>query len=164
YRWERDAAERLRQHDLDVLRRADRFPAFGHVQPDRQEPREPASREVGQGGRATVRERGRRSRRWGGVNVPMPVPFFMISQPIAQTVRTSNRRILRDASASAVPTHEGRFAHLARAAATLSGKPVAFFTATGVVLLWAILGPVFHYSDTWQLVINTGTTIVTFLM
>jgi low affinity Fe/Cu permease len=36
--------------------------------------------------------------------------------------------------------------------------------ATGVVIIWAITGPLFHYSDTWQLVINTGTTIVTFLM
>jgi low affinity Fe/Cu permease len=44
------------------------------------------------------------------------------------------------------------------------GKPAAFLTALGVVLVWAITGPLFHYSDTWQLVINTGTTIVTFLM
>ena len=36
--------------------------------------------------------------------------------------------------------------------------------AAGVVIVWAITGPIFHYSDTWQLVINTGTTIVTFLM
>lgn len=43
-------------------------------------------------------------------------------------------------------------------------KPAAFLTALGVVLVWAITGPLFHYSDTWQLVINTGTTIVTFLM
>jgi len=40
----------------------------------------------------------------------------------------------------------------------------AFLIALGVVLVWALLGPVFHFSDTWQLVINTGTTIVTFLM
>jgi low affinity Fe/Cu permease len=44
------------------------------------------------------------------------------------------------------------------------GTPAAFAIACGVVLLWAIAGPLFGYSDTWQLVINTGTTIVTFLM
>jgi len=45
-----------------------------------------------------------------------------------------------------------------------AGRPLAFMTALGVVLVWAATGPVFHYSDTWQLVINTGTTIITFLM
>jgi low affinity Fe/Cu permease len=56
------------------------------------------------------------------------------------------------------------FARMANATATWSGKPAAFLTAVAVVLLWGISGPLFHYSDTWQLVINTGTTIVTFLM
>ncbi|HTN10868.1 MAG TPA: low affinity iron permease family protein [Acetobacteraceae bacterium] len=45
-----------------------------------------------------------------------------------------------------------------------SGHPIAFVLACSVVVLWVVSGPVFHYSDTWQLVINTGTTIVTFLM
>ena len=45
-----------------------------------------------------------------------------------------------------------------------TGSTAAFGTALGVVAVWALLGPVFHFSDTWQLVINTGTTIVTFLM
>lgn len=44
------------------------------------------------------------------------------------------------------------------------GHPVAFIMACVVILTWAITGPIFHFSDTWQLVINTGTTIVTFLM
>jgi low affinity Fe/Cu permease len=48
--------------------------------------------------------------------------------------------------------------------ANWSGTSPAFVIAVLVVLVWAVLGPVFHYSDTWQLVINTGTTIVTFLM
>jgi low affinity Fe/Cu permease len=56
------------------------------------------------------------------------------------------------------------FARMASATATWSGKPVAFLTAVAVVVVWGISGPIFHYSDTWQLVINTGTTIVTFLM
>jgi low affinity Fe/Cu permease len=45
-----------------------------------------------------------------------------------------------------------------------SGRPGTFILAVVVVLGWAITGPIFHYSDTWQLVINTGTTIITFLM
>ncbi|SKA18874.1 Low affinity Fe/Cu permease [Chitinophaga eiseniae] len=45
-----------------------------------------------------------------------------------------------------------------------TGSPRAFFLALGVIVLWGVSGPLFHYSDTWQLVINTGTTIITFLM
>ncbi|HMU46511.1 MAG TPA: low affinity iron permease family protein [Chitinophagaceae bacterium] len=45
-----------------------------------------------------------------------------------------------------------------------TGKPLAFILALFIIICWAILGPLFHYSDTWQLVINTGTTIITFLM
>ena len=45
-----------------------------------------------------------------------------------------------------------------------TGSPGAFILAFGLIILWAALGPVFDYSDTWQLVINTGTTIITFLM
>ena len=45
-----------------------------------------------------------------------------------------------------------------------TGRPIAFISSFVVVLMWAILGPVFHFSDTWQLTINTGTTIITFLM
>jgi len=46
----------------------------------------------------------------------------------------------------------------------VTGKPIAFLLAMLVIIAWAITGPLFHYSDTWQLVINTGTTIITFLM
>jgi len=45
-----------------------------------------------------------------------------------------------------------------------AGKPLAFIMAVLVILVWIITGPLFHYSDTWQLVINTGTTVITFLM
>src|SRR5437763_17205599 len=45
-----------------------------------------------------------------------------------------------------------------------AGHPVTFGTAVAVILVWGATGPLFHYSDTWQLVINTGTTVVTFLM
>src|SRR5690349_753799 len=57
-----------------------------------------------------------------------------------------------------------RFATLARQLATQLGRPGAFGIACLVVLLWGASGPLFGYSDTWQLVINTSTTIVTFLM
>jgi low affinity Fe/Cu permease len=56
------------------------------------------------------------------------------------------------------------FSHVAGSTATAMGTPWAFLIAAGVVLGWALSGPLFHFSDTWQLVINTGTTIVTFLM
>ena len=48
--------------------------------------------------------------------------------------------------------------------ANASGKPATFVIALLVIIVWAVTGPIFGYSDTWQLVINTGTTIVTFLM
>jgi len=56
------------------------------------------------------------------------------------------------------------FVRFAASTATWAGTSPAFVIAFLVVLVWAVLGPVFNYSDTWQLVINTGTTIVTFLM
>ena len=56
------------------------------------------------------------------------------------------------------------FARFAKATARQSGHPVTFVLAVLVILVWAVTGPVFHFSDTWQLVINTGTTIVTFVM
>ena len=56
------------------------------------------------------------------------------------------------------------FTRLANWTAHVTGKPTAFTLAFGVVLVWAATGPLFGFSDTWQLVINTGTTIVTFLM
>jgi low affinity Fe/Cu permease len=64
-----------------------------------------------------------------------------------------------------IPRHRAtRFQKFARAAARASGRPRTFVLAALIVLAWAISGPLFHFSDTWQLVINTGTTIVTFLM
>ena len=56
------------------------------------------------------------------------------------------------------------FDRLAKTAARWTGRPVAFMVACGIVLAWLVTGPIFHYSDTWQLVINTGTTVITFLM
>lgn len=56
------------------------------------------------------------------------------------------------------------FNRFSKTIADLSGRPVSFVLALMVVLAWAVTGPIFGYSETWQLVINTGTTIVTFLM
>jgi len=56
------------------------------------------------------------------------------------------------------------FARVAAATARLSGSLGAFVAALGVIITWAASGPAFHFNDTWQLVVNTGTTIVTFLM
>jgi low affinity Fe/Cu permease len=56
------------------------------------------------------------------------------------------------------------FTRFAKSTARATGRPAAFIVALGVILVWVITGPVFGFSDTWQLVINTGTTIVTFLM
>jgi low affinity Fe/Cu permease len=57
-----------------------------------------------------------------------------------------------------------RFSRFAKWAARQTGRPQSFAVATGLVLLWVVTGPLFGFSDTWQLVINTATTIVTFLM
>lgn len=56
------------------------------------------------------------------------------------------------------------FARFATKISEWAGKPIVFILALILVLVWAALGPVFSYSETWQLVINTGTTIITFLM
>ena len=56
------------------------------------------------------------------------------------------------------------FRRIAHATANAIGTPIAFMLALAVIIVWAALGPLFGYSDTWQLVINTGTTIVTFLV
>jgi low affinity Fe/Cu permease len=54
--------------------------------------------------------------------------------------------------------------HMSERVTERTGTTGAFAAAVGIILLWAATGPIFHYSDTWQLVINTGTTIITFLM
>ena len=56
------------------------------------------------------------------------------------------------------------FTRFAKATSRLAGKPAAFIIAVALIVAWLITGPVFGFTDTWQLVINTGTTIITFLM
>jgi low affinity Fe/Cu permease len=59
---------------------------------------------------------------------------------------------------------KSRFTRFAKSTAYVTGRPATFFIALLVVAVWGVTGPFFRFSDTWQLVINTGTTIVTFLM
>ena len=56
------------------------------------------------------------------------------------------------------------FNRLSKATSRIAGRPLAFALSLGVILTWVVTGPAFGFSDSWQLVINTGTTIVTFLM
>ena len=57
-----------------------------------------------------------------------------------------------------------RFERFAHAISRFAGSTSAFLIALGLIVLWLVLGPVFHYSSTWQLAVNTGTTVITFLM
>ena len=61
-------------------------------------------------------------------------------------------------------TKQHFFERIAQKATYFSGTTIAFIIAVSVILTWILTGPIFHFSDTWQLVINTGTTIITFLM
>ena len=55
------------------------------------------------------------------------------------------------------------FARIASVSSQWLGKPISFIVSTLLILVWALCGPFFHYSDTWQLIVNTGTTVLTFL-
>lgn len=59
---------------------------------------------------------------------------------------------------------KGFFNKFSNAVTKATGKPVTFIIAISIIIIWAFSGPIFNYSDTWQLIINTGTTIITFLM
>src|SRR5436305_12617898 len=83
----------------------------------------------------------------------------------ARDAKTASKPRAADIPAAADKKHWSEmFSNMACAAAHWMGKPVAFLIALLAVIVWAATGPIFHYSDTWQLVINTSTTIVTFLM
>jgi len=73
--------------------------------------------------------------------------------------------MVRNGSSENTARAAGRvFGEVAAFVAKATGQPAAFAIAAAAVIVWSATGPVFHFSDTWQLVINTGTTIVTFLM
>ena len=60
--------------------------------------------------------------------------------------------------------HDSLFTRFAKWTSHAAGHPATFASAVIIILVWAVTGPIFEFSDTWQLVINTGTTIITFLM
>jgi|SRR5579872_911981 len=66
-------------------------------------------------------------------------------------------------SSNSKPIHD-RFRHFAHSVAAWMGSPWSFFIAVLIIVAWGVSGPLFGFSDTWQLVINTSTTIITFLM
>jgi len=83
---------------------------------------------------------------------------------IRRTAAESTGSAKRGGRPSAAPRAPSRFSHLARTAANLAGHPLAFTLAAAAIVVWAIAGPLCGYSEGWQLVINTSTTIATFLM
>ena len=60
--------------------------------------------------------------------------------------------------------HRSLFTRFAKYTSRIAGRPVSFLLAVTIIVVWSVTGPYFQYSNTWQLVINTGTTIITFLM
>jgi low affinity Fe/Cu permease len=79
-------------------------------------------------------------------------------------VNSPNRKTTGHTSGNGAHPLTAKFSAFAQKTASWSGHPIAFLLAVAVVAVWVVTGPIFNYSDTWQLVINTGTTIVTFLM
>jgi low affinity Fe/Cu permease len=78
--------------------------------------------------------------------------------------KSINQEIGESKSANKKPGFKAWFERAAASITKVTGSSTAFLMAVAVILIWAVTGPIFHYSDTWQLVINTGTTIITFLM
>jgi low affinity Fe/Cu permease len=74
------------------------------------------------------------------------------------------KKVHRHKSQSTPRRKTGGFRQFARMSARWTGRPIAFVLAAAFIVIWLVTGPIFHFSDTWQLVINTATTIVTFLM
>jgi low affinity Fe/Cu permease len=86
------------------------------------------------------------------------------SKRSSRATRAHKAHLARAREVNAHVTSRSPFLKFARAISGAVGKPWAFISAVIVVLGWAVSGPIFGYSDTWQLVINTSTTIITFLM
>lgn len=63
-----------------------------------------------------------------------------------------------------IPRHRPKFSGIAKVVAHITGQPATFLLAVVVIVVWLATGPIFEFSDTWQLVINTGTSLITFLM
>lgn len=78
--------------------------------------------------------------------------------------RREGRRVPVDVETPVPDTHRDLFTRVSGWTIRITGGRWGFLSALGAVIIWAVTGPFFHYSENWQLVINTGTTIVTFLM
>jgi low affinity Fe/Cu permease len=91
------------------------------------------------------------------------------TRPARANSATANGTKAEGAEAKSAPAN-GRqsfndwFGCVAHDIAHISGKAMTFFAAVALIVVWAVTGPLFHFSDTWQLIINTSTTIITFLM
>ena len=81
-----------------------------------------------------------------------------------ETIANQNYRYVLDFFFKNNEVWNRRFDYFSRLASDLSGRPIAFNSALAIIVFWMVSGPVFGFSDTWQLIINTATTIVTFLM
>ena len=75
-----------------------------------------------------------------------------------------NARFMSHAGSTGNDSKLSLFARTANGVARITGKPATFAVCCLLIVVWGATGPLFHYSDTWQLIINTGTTIITFLM
>ncbi|GGF84764.1 hypothetical protein GCM10007301_50930 [Azorhizobium oxalatiphilum] len=82
--------------------------------------------------------------------------------PLGQAEAEVEARIAAEARRG--PAHRPFFTRVSQAVSKWAGKPVTFICAAGVIVVWGATGPLFGFNDTWQLIINTSTTIVTFLM
>jgi low affinity Fe/Cu permease len=85
---------------------------------------------------------------------------LIVTAAVPARYRPTPREALRDLEMDM----EDAFSRMAQWTGAQLGRPYTFAVACLVVIIWGASGPIFHYSDTWQLVINTGTTIITFLM
>jgi low affinity Fe/Cu permease len=86
------------------------------------------------------------------------------SSPAKPEQRANITRVAPARHGASAKSDPGWFHWFAAETARLSGRPIAFALAVALIVVWGVTGPLFGFSDTWQLVINTGTTIVTFLM
>jgi low affinity Fe/Cu permease len=93
---------------------------------------------------------------------PEPTPQTGIAEETGPA--RPSRSLGRGRNCAKTSGMNGWFQRFSHATAEMVGRSEAFLSAAFVVVLWSMTGPLFHFSDTWQLVINTGTTIVTFLM
>ena len=93
-----------------------------------------------------------------------PLPQIVEPTPAPAPARGRRQKAARATPETPARRGQSGFAALARSAARLTGRPGTFAAALLFIVVWAVSGPLFHWSDTWQLVVNTSTTIITFLM